>query len=37
MSQASFKTIRYKDKDFELGIGKKLSIIRLGATAVVAP
>ena len=37
MSKASFDTIRYEGGDFESGMGKKLPIIRPGATDVVAP
>ncbi len=36
-SQASFNTMRYKGRDSASGIGRKLSIIRPGATTVVAP
>jgi hypothetical protein len=36
-TQASFNTMRYKGRDYASGIGKKLPIIRPGATTVVAP
>jgi hypothetical protein len=35
-TQASFNTVRYKGRDSVSGIGRKLSIIRPGATTVVA-
>jgi hypothetical protein len=36
-TQASFNTIRYKGRDSASGIDRKLSIIRPGATTIVAP
>jgi hypothetical protein len=36
-AKASFHTMRYKGRESASGIGKKLSIIRRGATTVVAP
>jgi hypothetical protein len=36
-AQANFNTLRYKGNDSASGIGRKLSIIRPGATNVVAP
>ncbi len=36
-TQASFNTIRYKGRDCASGIDRKLSIIRPGATTIVAP
>ena len=35
-TQASFTNMWYKDRDPALGIGRKLSIIRPGATTIVA-
>ena len=37
LSQASFNTMRYKGRDSASGIDRKLSIIRPGATTIVAP
>ena len=36
-TQASFNTMRYKGRDSASGEGRKLSSIRPGATAIVAP
>ena len=36
-TQASFNTMRYKGRDSASGIDRKLSIIRPGATTIVAP
>jgi hypothetical protein len=36
-TQASFNTMRYEGRDSESGIGRRLYIIRPGATTVVAP
>ncbi len=37
LAKPSFNTMRHKGKDSASGIGRKLSIIRPGATTVVAP
>jgi hypothetical protein len=36
-TQASFNTMQYKGRDSASGIDRKLSIIRPGATTIVAP
>jgi hypothetical protein len=36
-TQASLNTMRYKGRDSASGIDRKLSIIRPGATTIVAP